>query len=371
MISSRVPLRTVAGVFLRLGLTAFGGPAAHVALMDEEIVRRRGWITREEFLDLIGAANLIPCPNSTEVAIHVGGRVAGTPGLAVAGLCFLLPASVLSLGLAWAYVAFGTLPAAVGLMAGIQPVVLALVVKACWALGRTAVKARRLALLGAASAAGVLLGANELAVLLVAGLFAVTARPVGRPPALGMLAVPLAVAAPAVPTVGPAALFGMFLKIGSVLFGSGYVLIAFLRADFVDRTGLLTERQLLDAVAVGQVTPGPVSSAATFIGYLLAGPTGAAAATAGIFLPAFVLVAATRPLVPKLRASPTAGAFLDGVNVASLALMAVAAGQIGVAAITDWLPAAVFLVSLAVLVRTKLNPTWLILAGAAAGVMVL
>ncbi len=364
----RVPVWVVAGLFLRLGATSFGGPAAHIALMEEEVVRRRGWLTRGEFLDLLGAVNLIPGPHSTELAIHIGARVAGWAGLVAAGFCFLLPAAVVTLGLAWAYVAYGSRPEAAGVLAGVQPVALALVARACWVLGRSAVKSRGLALLGVLSAAAVLAGAGELVVLFAAGLLAVVANRAVRPRgALAVVpAVPLFAAGVAGQPVGLGPLFLAFLKIGAVLFGSGYVLIAFLRADFVDRTGWLTERQLLDAVAVGQLTPGPVSSAATFIGYLLAGPEGAAAATAGMFLPAFVLVAATRPLVPRLRRSPVAGAFLDGVNVASLALMAVAAGQIGWAT-RSWPGLLVFAASLAVLLTTRLNPAWLVVTAAAVG----
>lgn len=360
----RVPVRTVAAVFFRLGATSFGGPAAHIALMEDEFVRRRGWISREEFLDLIGAANLIPGPNSTEVAIHIGARVAGAAGLIAAGAAFIAPAVLLTLAFAWLYVEYGTLPQARAILAGIQPVILALIAKACWTLGQSAIRTWRLAMLASLCVTAALLRWDELVILLVAGLVALTDGRENRGAAT-MLPMP-AFATAAVPAVGPGPLFWTFAKIGSVLFGSGYVLIAFLRTEFVDRTGWLTERQLLDAVAAGQTTPGPVFSTATFVGYVLAGFPGAAAATLGIFLPAFVFVAATAPLVRRLRQSASASAFLDGVNVASLALMVVAGGQIAVGTFS-WLSVPIFAASLILLVRTKLNPTWLIAGGAVLG----
>lgn len=358
-----MPIRIVAAVFFRLGATSFGGPAAHIALMEDEFVRRRGWISREEFLDLIGAANLIPGPNSTEVAIHVGARVAGAAGLMAAGAAFIAPAVLLTLAFAWLYVEYGTLPQARAILAGIQPVILALIAKACWTLGQSAIRTWRLAMLGGICTAAVLLGVDELAVLFATGLVCLGVR---LRSANAMLLPMPALATAAVPAVGPGPLFWTFAKIGSVLFGSGYVLIAFLRTEFVERTGWLTERQLLDAVAVGQTTPGPVFSTATFVGYVLGGFPGAAAATLGIFLPAFVFVAATAPLVRRLRQSASASAFLDGVNVASLALMAVAGGQIAVGTFS-WLSVPIFAASLVLLVRTKLNPTWFIAGGAVLG----
>ena len=339
----REALLEVARVFTRLGATAFGGPAAHIALMEDELVRRRGWVSRERFLDLLGAANLIPGPNSTELAIHLGYVRAGLPGLLVAGACFIVPAALMVGALAWAYVRFGALPDVEAILAGVKPVVLVVVADALYRFARTVVLRRSFdtrrkleeAALVAAAVTLTLLGANELLVLLGAG--ALSALRVLRPrgaacvagPALGAAAGPFAFAAvPAAPATA-AGLFAVFVKIGSVLYGSGYVLLAFLRADLVERLGWLTDAQLLDAIAVGQVTPGPVFTTATFVGYLAAGPGGAAAATIGIFLPAFVLVAVSGPLVPRLRASPAASAFLDGVNAASLALMAVVTLQLG------------------------------------------
>ncbi|BDG01643.1 chromate efflux transporter [Anaeromyxobacter oryzae] len=380
-------LRELASLFLRLGATAFGGPAAHIAMMEDEVVRRRGWLTRAELLDLLGATNLIPGPNSTELAIHVGHRRAGFPGLVVAGAAFILPAAVIVSAIAWAYVRFGRLPAVTGILLGVKPVVLAIIVQALVGFARSAVKGRFLALLGIASAAAAALGANELAVLAWAGALAVVVPAAARrrssrrspsPPAAPGVAPGLAPVAslPLAPVATLAAaapltlskLFLVFLKIGSVLFGSGYVLLAFLRADLVERLGWLTEAQLLDAVAVGQVTPGPVFTTATFVGWILAGPAGAAAATAGIFLPAFFFVAVSGPFVPRLRASPVAGALLDGVNVASLALMAVVTWQLGRAAITGAPTALLALASAVLLVRFRVNSSWLVLGGAAIGI---
>ncbi len=378
----RKSLRDVAFLFLKLGTIAFGGPAAHIAMMEDEVVRRRRWLTREQFLDMLGATNLIPGPNSTEMAIHVGYRRAGLPGLAIAGTCFIFPAAILVTGFAWAYVRFGSLPAAAGLLSGIKPVVIALIAQAIWRLGRQAVKTRTLGAVAIVSVAATLLGVHELLVLFGAAALALGIRALaGQGPdrRLGWLPLPgvrslrmLMAGAATSAAVGSAALwplFLLFLKIGSVLFGSGYVLLAFLRADFVARLHWLTESQLLDAIAVGQVTPGPVFTTATFIGYVLLGPGGALVATIGIFLPSFVLVAASAPLIPKLRRSALAAAALDGLNVASLALMAVVTGQLGAAAVRDWLGAAVALASVILLFRFRVNTTWLVLGGAAVGVL--
>ncbi|HEX5831013.1 MAG TPA: chromate efflux transporter, partial [Gemmatimonadaceae bacterium] len=288
--ASRLP--ELALVFLKLGTIAFGGPAVHVAMMEDEVVRRRGWLSRERFLDYVGASNLIPGPNSTELAIHIGRERAGWPGLVVAGTCFILPAFLIVWTIAWAYVRWGQLPRAQAVLYGVQPVVIAVVAQALWRLGRGAVTNWRLALLGAAAAGAVLAGVDELLVLLLGGLAALALR--HAPGAAAGAALPLLPAIPAIPAVSaasPGALFLVFAKIGSVLFGSGYVLLAFLRSELVVGRGWLTERQLLDAVAVGQVTPGPVFTTATFVGYVLAGHAGAVAATAGIFLPAFAFVA--------------------------------------------------------------------------------
>jgi chromate transporter len=366
-------LRELALLFLRLGATSFGGPAVHVAMMEDEVVRRRRWLTREEFLDLLGATNLIPGPNSTEMAIHVGHRRAGFPGLVVAGAAFIVPAVAIVLAIAWAYARYGRLPAGQGLLAGVKPVVVVVVVQALVGFARTALKSVPLALVAAASVAAVLLGVDELLVLLGAGAVAAAAHRRGGGAAAGVAALPpataLSLAAAAVPFTRTG-LFLSFLKIGSVLYGSGYVLVAFLRSELVERLGWLTEAQLLDAVAVGQVTPGPVFTTATFVGYVLGGPGGAAVATLGIFLPAFVFVAASGPIVPRIRASPIAGAFLDGVNVASLALMAVVSAQLARAAVTGVVTAAIAAASAVLLFRHRVSSSALVAAGAAIGLLV-
>jgi chromate transporter len=355
-------------LFLKLGTIAFGGPAAHVAMMEDEVVRRRGWMTREAFLDLYGATNLIPGPNSTELAIHIGRQRAGVPGLLVAGACFILPAALIVSAFAWAYVRFGALPRVQAVLYGIKPVIIAVVVQALWGLGRAAVKSWFLALLGAAALAATLFGAHELLVLAVAGAAAAAAR-LGRRAAAALAPLPLLGTATAAGAVafGLWPLFLLFLKVGSVLFGSGYVLLAFLRADLVERLGWLSEAQLLDAVAVGQFTPGPVFTTATFIGWILGGAPGAAVATVGIFLPAFVFVALSGPLVPRLRRSPTAGAVLDGINVASLGLMAAVTLTLGRAALVDLPTVALALVAAVLLLRFRVSSVWLVLGGAAAG----
>lgn len=369
-------LRELAAVFLRLGTTAFGGPAAHVAMMDQEVVRHRRWLDRQEFLDLLGATNLIPGPNSTELAIHLGYRRAGLPGLVVAGACFILPAMLLVWALAAAYTRYQAVPELNWLLYGVKPVILAIVVQALWGLGRSAVKNGATGVAGAGVAALAALGVHELVLLLAAGLGVMLAANARRLrdqgvagvalPALPTLAAAAAVPAAAVPvTLTGLTLF--FVKVGSVLYGSGYVLLAFLRADLVERWGWLTSQQLLDAIAVGQFTPGPVFTTATFVGYLVAGSPGALLATLGIFLPAFVFVWASHPFLPRLRRSPWAAGFLDGVNAASLGLMATVTWQLASAAVVDRLTAVVALASLAVVLRLRVNSAWLVLAGGLVG----
>jgi len=363
-------LGELARLFGRLGLTAFGGPAAHIAMMEDEVVRRRGWMTRERLLDLIGAANLIPGPTSTELAIHIGHDRAGWAGLVVAGVCFIVPAVAIVLAIAWAYVRFGALPAVGGVLYGIKPVIIAVVAQALWSLGRTALRSAPLAVVGVAALAASLAGVDELIVLAAAGLAVAIGRGALRrtaPPAIGWMPLLATGAAGSATAIGLWPVFWVFLKIGSVLFGSGYVLLAFLRSDLVERLHWLTESQLLDAVAVGQVTPGPVFTTATFVGYLLGGGAGAAVATVGIFLPAFAFVAISGPLVPRIRRSRLAGAVLDGVNVASLALMAAVAVQLARAAIVDLPTAALAAIGAAALIRYRINSAWLVLGGAIAG----
>src|SRR5258708_3396475 len=322
VVASR-PLIELAVLFLKLGATAVGGAAAHIAMMEAEVVRGGAWVRGGEFLERVGAANVIPGPNSTEVAIHIGRLRKGLPGLVVAGTAFILPAFVIVTLVARAYVAYGTLPDVRRAFYGMKPVIIAIVLLALVSLARTAIKNVRLAVLGVAAALLAFFGVNEVALLVASGaaaLLASSARQSRAPAALALLGSGVASAAPAF-SLG--LLFLFFLKVGAILFGSGYVLLAFLRTDLVEHWHWLTDSQLLDAVAIGQITPGPVFTTATFIGYVLAGGRGAALATIGIFLPAFVFVALSAPFVPRLRRSARAGAFLDGVNVASLALMGV------------------------------------------------
>ncbi|MCP3141672.1 chromate transporter [Pyxidicoccus xibeiensis] len=411
-------LKELALLFLRLGTTAFGGPAAHIAMMEDEVVRRRKWLTRDEFVDLLGATNLIPGPNSTELAIHIGHRRAGWAGLVVAGTCFILPAFFIVAAIAWAYSRYGDLPRVDALLYGVKAVIISVVLQALWGLLRTVVKTRLAAAVGVAAVVAGFLGVHELLLLLLCGLAVLLWRagerrgrpapggasdPASEParkgePGAGREASPTPEAAPgpgrgsgaggttaavsplwlmpftgAVATAVPFTLHGLFLfflKVGSVLYGSGYVLLAFLRSDLVERYGWLTEAQLLDAVAVGQVTPGPVFTTATFIGYVLGGAPGAVVATVGIFLPAFIFVALSGPLVPHLRRSWVAGAFLDGVNVASLALMAVVTWQLGRAALVDAWTVGLAVVSAVLLIRFRVNSAWLVLGGGAVGVLV-
>ena len=391
---SKHGLREIAWVFLKLGTIGFGGPAAHIALMEDEVVRRRRWISREDFLDLLAATHMIPGPNSTEMAIHMGLRRGGFAGLVVAGICFILPAALIVTAMAWSYVRFGSYPVAEGALHAIKPVIAVIVIQAVWSLGRTAVRSRGLAMLGLAALLAYAAGAHELVVIGAAGLLAALWRRPSNPRQNArrvMLAVPatgamsdgallaprtaLAAAATSVATAGTAlaapvslsSLFLAFLKIGSVLFGSGYVLLAFLRADLVERFHWLTEAQLLDAVAVGQFTPGPLSATATFIGYLLGGIPGAGVATLGMFLPSFVFVAWSGPLVPRLRRSPVAGAVLDGLVVGSLAVMAVVAFLLARSAIADGVSAAIAVIAAALLLRFRVNSAWLVLGAGIAG----
>lgn len=387
-------LGELAWLFLKLGAISVGGPAAHIALMHEEVVVRRRWLTAQEFLDLVGATNLIPGPNSTEMAIHIGRVRAGWPGLVVAGACFILPA-VLIVGAAAAfYLRLGALPQTEALFYGVKPVVIAIVGVALWQLGRASMRSAWHVGLAFAALIGIAAGLHELLVLAACGIVGGTIhgrrgrRPDGRaqawvPPlswvshlapgvrtAIGLDRMgAFAVAAPAVAVVTFDKLFLVFLKAGALLFGSGYVLLAFLRADLIDRLGWLTERQLLDAVAIGQVTPGPVFTTATFIGYLLGGTAGATVATVAIFLPAFVYVALSGRIVPRLRRSPVAAGGLDGVNVASLALMAAVALQLGPSAIIDATTGGVAIASVASILAWRVNPAWLIAGGAVVGLV--
>ena len=384
-------LKELTRIFLKLGIIGFGGPAAHIAMMEEEIVHRRKWITREYFLDLVGATNLIPGPNSTEMAIHIGYIRAGWSGLAVAGISFILPAVLITAAFAWAYVKFGSLPKVIPFFYGIKPAVLAVIFFAIWRLGRTAVKSWRLLVIGLCVTLASLLKINEVAVLLlgaVIGMFWLRLPPrrgtplvleitAGVSAAMGAIFhnVRISWGTVAVMAVGFSGPIGFsllklglfFLKVGAVLFGSGYVLVAFLEGGLVNDYGWLSQQQLLDAIAIGQFTPGPVLSAATFIGYVISGVPGAVVSTVAIFLPSFFFVAALNPIVPRLRQSPWASAFLDAANISSVALMLaviVKLGQTTLTGLPAWL---ITMAALGVSFRWKVNATWLILGGATVG----
>ncbi len=376
-----IPVRELAGFFLKLGCIAFGGPAAHIAMMEQEVVHRRGWLTRERFLDLLGAANLIPGPSSTEMAIYIGLVRAGWRGLIVAGTCFILPAMVIVLALAVAYVQYGALPQVVWLLYGVKPVIIAIIIQALWSLGTKAVKGPLTGAVGMAVVGLSLIGVNVVLLLFAGGLLVMLlsnlrearagrAGAAALAPPILLTASPMLTATTATGAMVPVSLWSLtmfFLKVGSILFGSGYVLLAFLRADLVQHWGWLTDRQLIDAIAVGQFTPGPVFTTATFIGYVVAGYPGAILATIGIFLPSFLLVAASYPIIPRLRRSKWTAGFLDGVNVASLGLMAAVTWQLGRAALVDGVTVALGLLSTIALFRTRVNSAWLVLGGGLVG----
>jgi len=370
----------VAWLFLKLGTIAFGGPAAHIAMMRDEVVRRRGWVSDQRFVDLIGATNLIPGPNSTELAIHLGYDRARWRGLFAAGACFILPAALMVTALAWAYVRYGDTPAVAGILYGIVPAVIAIIAYALLGLVRTVVKTVWLGALALAALAAYLFGVNELAILAAGALLAAGGYAARHPPRRGqpgppglpgLLAAPLALPGLPVfpdPTGGQLLqLYLNLLKIGAVLYGSGYVLLAFLRGDFVERLGWITEVQLIDAVAIGQVTPGPVFTTATFVGYLVAGPVGAFVATLAIFTPSFVFVGLLTRITDKLRSTAWTSALLDGVNATALALMAGVSWQLARTAIIDPVTVAIAVVTLFLLWRTRLNNAWYIAAGALIG----
>jgi chromate transporter len=372
----RQRLTELASVFLRLGAIAFGGPAAHIAMMDNEIVERRQWMSREKLLDLLGITNLIPGPNSTELAIHIGYERGGWRGLLVAGSCFILPAMLIVWTLAAIYAHYQTVPQVEWLLYGIKPVIIAIVFQAVWNLGKKAAKDTATMIAGVAAIAAYFAGLNEILLLIVLGIAVMVLKNwhTGRTngafllPVSGILA-QVGTTTAAVTSVSWVSVFLFFLKIGCVLYGSGYVLLAFLQRDLVERNQWLTSQQLLDAIAIGQFTPGPVFTTATFIGYLLAGNAGAIAGTIGIFLPAFVLVLVVNPWVTKLRQSPWASGFLDGVNAASLGLMGGVTYTLGQAALVDWITIIVAIVSAIAVFRFKINSAWLVLAGGVIGLV--
>jgi len=366
-------LKEIAHLFLKLGTVAFGGPAAHIAMMQDEVVDRRAWFSRQRFLDLVGATNLIPGPNSTELAIHIGYERAGWAGLLVAGSSFILPAMLIVTGFAWAYVEYGSTPAGEALLYGVQPVVIAVVAHALAKLAPTA--ARTWLLRGAvvAAIALFLVGVNELLILFGLGLFVMAAGPLRLPfgsvPVLAPVPLVLLAQSPDSP-VTLDRLFWVLLKIGAVLYGGGYVILAFLQGDFVERLGWLTQQQLIDAVSVGQVTPGPVFTTATFIGYVLKGVPGALVATLAIFLPSFVFVAISHRYIERMRSSQLFSGLLDGVNAAAVGLMAGVTVQLAREAIVDAATLIIGATALLLLAAARVNSAWLILAGAAVGLAI-
>lgn len=363
-------LREISLLFLRMGFTAFGGPAAHIAMFREEVVTRRGWLTDDEFLDLWGATNLIPGPSSTEMALHIGLSRAGWRGLLMAGLCFILPAVGIVLIFAVLYMEYGTTPAAEGMLYGIKPVVVVIILQALWGLGKKALKTPFLMAVALVTFGLYLLGISELALMFGSGLLVMLVRNIRRTWQTQIMPFFFLVAMPDDKTpYSLAQLFLTFLKIGALLYGSGYVLLAFLQSNFVDRLGWLTQQQLLDAVAIGQFTPGPLFTTATFVGYIVGGMPGAVVATIGIFLPSFVVVLITHPLIPKIRHSVWLGALLDGVNVAAIGLMAGVCWQLGRVAVMDGLTVIICLISAVLLLGYKVNSTWLILGGAGVGLL--
>jgi len=365
------PVAQVARLFTRLGFTAFGGPAAHIAMMHDEVVTRRGWLGDQRFLDLIGVTNLIPGPNSTEMAMHVGHERAGWRGLITAGACFILPAALIVLAFAWAYVEYGDTPSGEAILYGIKPVVVMIVAQALIKLGRSAIKGRLTAAIGIATASAYLFGINELVLLAVGGATVLIVRTTFKPGLLGIA--PLAAGVwmtaqvAAADQISLGRLFLVFLKAGAFLYGSGYILLAFLQGDLVGRLGVLTQDQLLDAVAIGQFTPGPVFTTATFIGYVLAGLPGAIVATLAIFLPSFIFVGAVTPIARRIRDRLWTAALLDGVNAAALGLMAGVTIQLTGDAITDPLTLIIAATTALLLWRTRINSAWPVLGAGAAG----
>jgi len=366
--------KEIAQVFLKLGVFAFGGPAAHIAMMDEEIIQKRKWVERTRFMDLIGATNLIPGPNSTELAIHLGYERGGVLGLFIAGLCFILPAMFIVLGFAYFYVRYGAIPRVEGILYGIKPVIIAIVFQALLRLGKSVIKGRLAVIVASLVIVGSFSGISEIPLLLLAGVLVMGIRNREKFSTKAMLFFPLPMLALSDISIaanrigmGLGRLFLTFLKIGSFLYGSGYVLLAFLETEFIRAFPLITQKELLDAVAIGQLKPGPVFTTATFIGYLILGIPGALVSTAGIFLPSFLLVWLLRPLIPKLRSSRWISGILDGVNIASLGLMTAVTIRLGMTSLIDPLSVGLFLLALFVLMKFRLNSAWIILFGGAVG----
>ena len=373
-------LREIAVAFLRLGFIAFGGAVAHIALMEEEFVRRRGWLSREEFVDRVGAVNLLPGPSSTEMTIYLGHLRGGFPGLLIAGAAFILPSALMMCVMAWAYVRYGAFPQITGVLWGVKPVAVVLIAVAVWSPGKTVLKSRELMVIAAIVLGLAAMHVATLALLIGTGVAWIVADRFGQSrgqqngiasaaaSAAGAAAGVASGTATAVPTT--TGVFVYFLKIGALLFGSGYVLLAVLREDLVTRMHWLTESQLLDGIAVSQATPGPFFTVATFLGFVLSGWRGAGLATVGMFIPAFVYVAVTANVLPRLRKSPTASAFLDGVNTAAVALLAFVGLQFAREVVVTPLAAVIAAVSAVLAFRFKVNSAWLILGGAVCGLVV-
>ena len=367
-------LREVIRLFLRLGFTAFGGPVAHIAMMHEETVKQRQWLSEQEFLDLLGATNLIPGPNSTEMAIHLGAKRAGWLGFLLGGICFTAPSSILILFCAIAYQHFGATPQGEWLLYGVKPVAIAIIAQALWKLGKKAIKGKFGIGLALVNVVLSLLGLHELLLLVISGILALIktfGKKILETKKLFNFAPFATVSFLSVSTTNYSllSLFLFFLKVGSVLYGTGYVLIVFIRADLVDRLGWLTDQQLLDAIAIGQITPGPLSSTATFIGYFLGGYAGAGLATLGMFLPSFLFVAILNPILPKLIKNQTFRTFLDGVNVGALSLMLLVLVSLGHSSLVDPLTIGVAIAALFLLIKYEVNSLWLVLGGMAIGLI--
>ncbi len=355
-------IKEVAKVFAKLGCIGFGGPAVHIAMMQKEVVEKRGWMSHEHFLDLMGATNLIPGPNSTEMTMHCGHERAGWKGLVVAGICFIAPAVVISSLFAWAYAQYGSLPQVAPFLYGIKPAIIVVIISAMVSLGKKAIKTQWLAIIGFACVVAALAGINEIAVLFGAGFTGIARQAIAKNRNTVNSLIPLGIL-----PVSYTSVFFTFLKIGAILYGSGYLLFAFLDAELVS-TGVITRKQLIDAVAVGQFTPGPVFSAATFIGWQISGWQGALAATVGIFLPSFLFVALLNPLIPVLKRSKIMTAFLDAVNVASVAIILVICYDMARDSVQDWRTMTIALASLAVTFYFKnLNTAFIVAGGAVAG----
>lgn len=367
-------LKEVALVFFKLGCFAFGGPAAHIAMMEDEIVEKRKWMPRDHFLDLIGATNLIPGPNSTEMTMHCGYERAGRAGLFVAGMAFICPAVVITAFLAYLYVEYGQLPQVEIFIYGIKPAVLAIIASAIIKLGKKAVKGIELVIIGILVLVVSLLGVNEIVALLAAGVlgmlyFYLKSKTLSSLNSMSPLLLFIGIDT-AIVKVSTLKLFLIFLKVGAILYGSGYVLFAYLDAELVT-SGLLTRAELIDAIAIGQFTPGPVLSTSTFIGYQLSGFTGALVATTGIFLPSFLFVLILNPFVPKMQKSKILRYFLDSVNIAAVAVMLSVLVVMTKDTLVEWQSISIALCAAYLTFKTKISTIWTILIGAILGFLLM